>query len=197
MIFERKGYSFYISSEDIKRYTCLSDKQLNKSFENLYLLKYISKAVGKRSPNKPIYVELNERKFNTDEREDGEFFTCLPLKVLFLLKEGLLSTREVRFLYYIQSYINNSKTNRLFCFAGIDTKMIYELDMTKPTIIKVHKSLSQKKLLKIEKHKLATSWQYDRDGNLLYTRYNNHYYIRWENFDKLLQKNLSKESALS
>lgn len=186
MIWQRNNkYIFEVSSDDMKRWTGLSDKMLKKSLGNLFVQNYIIEEVGKRTPNKPVMLILNKVKFDTEDRAEGEYFAAMPIKLLYALKDGKLNSKEVRFLYYLKSYINVKNTIKQFCYAGIDTRMRFELNMSKPTIIELHNELESKKLISVTRHIWGTNWEYDDNDKLIHKRFNNHYAIEFENIDKL------------
>lgn len=178
-------YEFEVLSNEVKFYTNVyENKTLNKSFVNLFKQGYLLQEIGKRQPNIPILFKLNKSKFSIQDRKDDEYFTALPINVMYSLKDGKLNHKEIRFLYYIQSYIN-PKSKIKSCYAGIDTRMSDELNLSRTTIMALHKELSKKKLISVTKHPLGTSFEYDVDDNLIRSRFNNHYQIRYENIQKL------------
>ncbi|WP_342422339.1 helix-turn-helix domain-containing protein [Paenibacillus sp. FSL E2-0178] len=185
-VFNHKNkYTHDINSDEVRRSTGLSDKVINKVFLNLYNQGYLLNEIGKRSPHKPITVCLNERKFNIKIRKEDEFFTEMPILLFNIMKNKLITPPEFRFLYYIQSYINN--TNRKFCFCKEET-IANELGISKPTVIKLHRSLEKKKLLDVTQHKLEHHDQYDQNDKYDFKKFNNHYVVRHENFERLYKK---------
>ncbi|MEK8208464.1 hypothetical protein NST41_22915 [Paenibacillus sp. FSL L8-0696] len=178
-------YILEVSSDDMKRWTGLSDKMLKKSLHNLFAQNYLLNEVGKRTPNKPVLLTINKENFDSENRRDGEYFSSMPIKLLYALKDGKLNPKEVRFLYYLKSYINVKNKAKLFCYAGIDTRMKNELHMSKPTIIELHSELEKKKLISVTQHKWGTNYEYDDNDKLIHKRFNNHYFIEFENIDKL------------
>ncbi|NGM81306.1 hypothetical protein G5B47_02640 [Paenibacillus sp. 7124] len=158
---------------------------MKASLQNLYALNYIIEPVSKLEPNKPFLISLNKEKFDIENRKEGEFFAQLPINVMFGIKDGKLTRQEARLLYYIKSYINATDSRKQFCFTRIDKKMSTELNMGKNTIPKYTQMLVDKKLISINKHNLGTSYQYDEDGKLIFTKYNNHYFLNYENIKKL------------
>ncbi|ODA08154.1 hypothetical protein A7312_08995 [Paenibacillus polymyxa] len=179
-------YEFMVSVSDMKMYLSVSDNRtIKSSFQNLYESEYLLNAIEEIKPNKPIMLTLNEYKFNTEIRSEKEFYTSLPINVLYGIKDGKLDRKEARLLYYIKSYINYSDPNKRYCYTGIEKTMKTELNMSSNTIPKYTKKLVDKKLIEIEKHNLSTSYQYDEEGNLIFTKYNNHYYINMNALETL------------
>lgn len=176
-------YTFEAANHDIKQYTRIADnKTLKKSFVNLYVHNYLLEPIEELKQNKPNRFVLNREKFDTQNRNEDQNYTQLPAKILYALKDGKLNRKEVRLLYYFKSYINITDTRKQFCYKAIEN-MVKEINMSENTIIKHYKMLEKKKLIKIEKHKL--DYGYERDGTLIWSKYNNHYFIRYENFEKL------------
>ena len=176
-------YTFEAANQDIKQYTRIADnKTIKKSLKNLYVHNYLLEQIEELKQNKPIRFVLNPQKFDTKNRVPDQKFTQLPAMILYALKDGKLNRKEVRLLYYLASYINLQSPAKQFCFTSID-RMSKELNMSENTIIKHYKMLEKKKLIKIEKHKL--DYGYEEDGTLIWSRYNNHYSLIYENFAKL------------
>lgn len=177
MVWQRKSYSFDILSDECKMWTSLSDKTLNKSFTNLHRENYLLKKVEKRLPNKPIELQVNKNRFDIKDRRDGEFFTQLPIRIMYALKEMRVTPKQVRLLYYIQSYIVFNSANN-FCFVGLE-RMEKEVKMSRPTLIKTIKELTEMKLITVTKHNVGTSYQYNENDELIYTKFNNHYTVEY------------------
>jgi hypothetical protein len=170
-------YDFEVAAPDIKKFMNIQDnKTLKASFNNLYDNGYLLMRVGQLKPNKPIYIKLHQEKFDISKRTKGESFTQLPTNVLFAIKDGKITAKEARILYYIKSYIIDKE----YCFTSQLT-MGHDLDMTEKTVAKHIKLLKQKKLLNVEKHKLGTEYKYDDNDKIVFTKYNNHYTLRMEN----------------
>ncbi|MDP9675196.1 putative transcriptional regulator [Paenibacillus jamilae] len=179
-------YEFDVSLSELKQFLNIQDnKTLKSSFNNIFREEYIIREIKKILPNSPIRFFLNQKKFDTDSKLDEKFFTYLPINILYGMKDRKLDRKEVRILYYIKSYINYSDPKKEYCFTGIEKTMVKELNMGKNTIPKYTDMLVKKNLIRIEKNKLETSYQYDEEGNLIFTRYNNHYYLDFNNIDKL------------
>lgn len=175
-------YRFEVLLSDMKNYLQISDnKTLKPSYTSLYENRYLLKEVGEIKPNKPILFTLNEEKFNTEEREKDEYYTSLPINVLNAMRDGKIDRKEVRLLYYLKSYINHTDLKKHFCYTGIENTMVRELNMSDKTIPKYTKKLADKKLIRIERHDFKTSYQYREDGTLIFNKYNNHYYLEYNN----------------
>jgi hypothetical protein len=174
----RERYTFEAANQDIKQYTRIADnKTIKKSLKNLYVHNYLLEPIEELKQNKPIRFVLNREKFDTKNRKEDQKFTQLPAKILYALKDGKLNRKEVRLLYYLGSYINLQNPLKQFCFVSIE-RMTRELNMSENTIIKHYKLLEKKKLIEIDKHKL--DYGYEEDGTLIWSKYNNHYFLRYE-----------------
>lgn len=179
-------YSFQVSAPDMRHDLRITDNRtLKASLSNLHIHNYIQNEIKQMQPNKPIQLDLNQKKFDTENRKEGEYFTKLPINILYALKDGKLNSKEVRLLYYIKSYINSDDMRKQFCYTSIEKTMVKETNISKNTIPKYTEMLKKKKLISIDKHKLGTSYQYNEKGELIFTKYNNHYFLRLENIMKL------------
>jgi predicted transcriptional regulator len=175
-------YRFEVLLSELKSFLNVADnKSLKPIYTSLYNNEYIIEPMKPLKPNTPILFVLNKNKFNTDDLSGDEFFTHLPISILFGLKDGKIDKKEVRILYYLKSYINYTDSKKHFCYTGIEKTMTRELNMSEKTIPKYTKSLVDKKLINIERHVFKTEYQYDENGKLLFNKFNNHYYINYEN----------------
>lgn len=106
-------------------------------------------------------------------------FTQLPITVLNKIEH--IGNVGVRLLFYYESFINRKEQLvKQFAFPGIET-ISSDLGLDQNTIIKYNTILKEHGLLKIDKHKLEHDFEYDDFGDLLFTKYNNHYYVQINN----------------
>ncbi|MEJ3719144.1 hypothetical protein WGM54_14075 [Paenibacillus polymyxa] len=180
-------FEFEVFTTEVKDYLCISDNKTIKTiFKELYNLRYLLKEVEELKQNKPILLTLNKDKFLTStSKEETEYFTQLPINVLYAMRDRKLDRKEVRILYYLKSYTNHTNSKKMYCYPGIETTMTRELNMSKNTIPKYTKQLEEKGILSIEKNAIHTSYQYDDEGKLLFNKYNNHYYLNYDRLETL------------
>ncbi|MNK97755.1 hypothetical protein D3C87_1181020 [compost metagenome] len=162
-----------LDPNEFKRALDINDNRtLKKSLSSLFKNSYL-RSECKIVRGKPLTIEINEERFKLNDN-----FTQLPTKLLSMIKE--IGCVGVRLLYYYESYIIRSKVRNQFCYAAIDS--IYtDTGISQKTILKYNELLRKAKLLKIEKHELKTDYEYTEADELIFTRYNNHYYVRLEN----------------
>ncbi|MEM4994933.1 hypothetical protein WKH56_20425 [Priestia sp. SB1] len=111
---------------------------------------------------------------------ESKKFTQLPATIFNKIEH--IGWTGFRLLYYYESYINRTEEpSKHYCFAGQET-ISKHLGIDTDTIKKYNDILVKHKLLKIVKHKLECTYEYDDLDNLIYTKYNNHYFVRLENF---------------
>ncbi len=107
-------------------------------------------------------------------------FTQLPVTVFNKIEH--IGVIGLRLLFYYESFINRKDAQeRQYVFPAIETTS-KTLGIDKETVVKYNEILRKNKLIKIEKHKLENSGEYDELDNILFTKYNNHYFVR---LDKL------------
>jgi hypothetical protein len=91
-----------------------------------------------------------------------------------------------RLLYYLKSYINNYEE---YCYCSRET-IASDIGSSPNTVDKYCKILKKLKLIKIQKHKLISDGTYlnEFDTRENFTKYNNHYYIRNDQFETVYEK---------
>ncbi|MFO1442833.1 hypothetical protein KDN24_06345 [Bacillus sp. Bva_UNVM-123] len=106
-------------------------------------------------------------------------FTQLPATVLNRMEH--IGTIGLRLLFYYESFINRKDdVMSQFAFPSIETTS-KTLGLSKDTIIDYNELLKRNKLIKIRRQKLECNGEYDNLDNPLFTKYNNHYYVKTEN----------------
>lgn len=115
--------------------------------------------------------------------DECKHFTMMNLMIFNYIDQ--LDEHSFRLLFYYKSHINkdDKKNKRNFCFVGMNT-LTERLKMAKKTIQAGNKLLVENKLIKIQKHKLEDSGTYDENDELIFEKYNNHYFIKDELFKK-------------
>jgi hypothetical protein len=173
-------YSFYEDINKLKYWVNIKDnKTLKKSLVSLFDSGYLLiKTPDKFVQGKPVNFSLNKSKLDTE----GKTFTMLPITILEMVRDTTITREAARLLYYYESRINRKIPDRHFCFPSEQT-ISRETNIKDPKTIRKHnKLLSQKYLIKIEKHKITWDYQYDEKDMPIFNKYNNHYYV---NLDKM------------
>lgn len=114
--------------------------------------------------------------FNGAVVKDATHFTQMNANIFNILDK--LDDNSFRLLFYYKSHINmdDKDKDKSFCYVGYDV-LEDRLKMSSKTIKIANESLRKNKLIKIVKHKLESTDNYGVDNELIYDRYNNHYYV--------------------
>lgn len=150
------------------------NRTLKKCFSTLHkqqiILEYINKFPTKGSLN----LTFNPVPFET------KTFTQLPATIINKIEH--IGVIGLRLLFYYESFINRKdEPSKQFAFPAIET-ISKHLGINKETIITYNEILKKNKLLKVKKHKLEWHGDYDNLDQPLFTKYNNHYFVKLENF---------------
>lgn len=145
-------------------------RTLKKLFATLFENKLIENEIMVLPKRNPVEIIINEDVIKVKS------FTILPASILNW--SDRINHTEFRLLFYYKSYINNDSD---FCFAGYET-ICKDLRIGRETLTNCNEHLKKLKLLTVKKHKLESTNEYNRDDELVYNKYNNHY--------KILTKNL-------
>jgi hypothetical protein len=158
-----------------------SNQGFKKVMNDLYERGAVKNKIETLPRKGEITVEYNPDFCN----EKGKPFAQLPHTVLSKELLDLVGYQGIRLLFYFRSYIRNTAYD--FCFTAQET-IEDETDMTENTIIKYIRLLKDNKLIKIHKHDLVNTNEYEVDefdnGKMKFTKYNNHYFLNVENIKK-------------
>lgn len=142
---------------------------LTKLHKNQIILEYINKLPTKGC----LKLTFNPEPFKSIS------FTQLPATILNRIEH--IGTTGLRLLFYYESFINRSvpEQSKHFAFPAIET-ISKDTGLNKETIVTYNEILKKNKFLKIVKHEIK--WEgYDDLDKPLFTKYNNHYFVRLEN----------------
>lgn len=181
-VYKQEYSEMDIDHKQLMYYTGIkSNKKFKEVLNELYESKLIKNDITDLPRRGLIKVELDTF-FNSKKKD--YFFTQMPVEVL---NKGILDEigfQGVRLLLYFKSYINNWDE---FCFCSYK-RMTDELDMSENTLTKYIKLLKKKKFISVEKHELKSNGEYVEDefgvDREQFTKYNNHYQIRYETIQK-------------
>jgi hypothetical protein len=144
------------------------NRTFKKCLDTLYNNNLITDKIEKLPRNnQPISVRIKHKK---------TIFTQLPSTVLYKIKD--IGHTGLRLLFYYESYINR-KNGKEFAYPSQKT-IAKDLKYSYTTIDKYNALLVKYKLLKIVVHDFELNG-FDKLDKPLFTRYNNHYYVRLEN----------------
>lgn len=148
-------------------------RTLKKALKVLHKNGLIKEDVHRLPTKGSIKITLNDLPFET------QAFTQLPVTVFNKVEHiGLIG---LRLMFYYESYINRyGEAEKQFCFASLET-ISDHLKFDEDTITKYNQTLSKNRLLKVTKHKLECTYEYDEFDNIIFTKYNNHYHVKLDN----------------
>lgn len=164
------NYTLEVDMSKFKLNVGINDNRtLKKYFKQLYEKGYlVDKVVLSRKGL--TTVNVNGKKLNSKDE-----YTQLPTPLNE--RVGEIGHIGIRLLYFYESYINRYlSTTKQFCFTSIHT-ICKETGLNRGTVQSYNEMLRKKKLLHYDKHKLETSYQYDDNDELIFTKYNNHYFV--------------------
>lgn len=144
-------------------------RTLKKRVENLYKANLIQNKIDVL-PRKGEITIL----FNSKILKESKHFTMMNANLFDYMEQ--LNEHAIRLVFYYKSHINLKNDDVNYCYVGIETIKI-KLKIGSDTINQANEILTKNKLIKIVKHKLNTSYQYNENDELIYDRFNNHYYI--------------------
>jgi Helix-turn-helix domain len=181
-VFKKKYKKFEIDHRQFMFYAGIkSNKKLKDVLNELYINKLIKNKIENLPRRGMIEIELDTF---FDSSSKNYYFTQLPVEILHKSILDEVGHQGIRLLFYFKSYINNWDE---FCYCSYKT-IESETDMSENTIIKYCNLLQKKKFIKKQKHCLEWNGEFipDEFGNekLNYTKYNNHYQIRYETINK-------------
>ncbi|MEB4860619.1 hypothetical protein [Priestia megaterium] len=164
-------------------------KSYNKLYEKGYMLNKLDKLPRKGS----TLMIINEKYI--PKNQNVKWFTQFASDVVSPNIIDAIGYTGIRMLYVYQSHINYTNLNRQYSFASEET-IAKESGVTKNTVIKHNATLKKHKFIKIEKHKLEDTGEWEvKKGNvnesLKFTKYNNHVYLSEENVRLYIKKKVS------
>ncbi|TYS46747.1 hypothetical protein [Bacillus infantis] len=173
-------------------YLFLEDnKTFKKHLQGLCEKKIITNEIKSLPRKNGLEITLNELVIPELNKKRG-FFTQLPTNVLNREVIQVAGHVGVRMLYYYKSYINAKDWSKQYCFVAEETAA-EDLGITVKTIIKYNTLLKKWKFLKIDKHEVGHGYGDNKHGQeqLLFTKYNNHYFLRQDEIDKFCEEHRS------
>lgn len=166
----------------LKSFCLISDpRTLRKRLMALYKVGLILTEVTKLPTKGKLTLEMNDDYF-----KEGVIFTKLSVKIFSHYNNAQADTQNekrideyaFRQIFYYKSHINTKMKDRdrSFCFVGFDT-LIKRLKIGKTKIKEANDQLVKAELLEIKRHKLGHDDNYNDADELIFDRYNNHYYV--------------------
>ncbi|WP_019242193.1 MULTISPECIES: hypothetical protein [Bacillus] len=147
-------------------------RTFKRRLNELYNADLIKNEITRVPPRGTIVIHFNEEKYL---KECEKNFTKVGRSILTYYKNGQIDDYSLRQIFYYMSHINR-KTGNDYCFVSFET-LSDRLMVSKDKISEANEMLEKAKLIKIKKHKLAPTSEYDEFDALVYDRYQNHYYV--------------------
>jgi len=142
-------------------------KMLKRLYDNKLILNEIEKLPTKGT----LTIVFNPEIYKDDH------FTMLSSEILTYFNNDQIDEYAFRLIFYYKSHINKKDKRSVdYCFVGYDT-LIERLRVSKTSITEGNKQLDAAKLVKIEAHKLKHNYEYDENDELVFDRFNNHYFV--------------------
>jgi hypothetical protein len=150
---------------------CMADNRtLKKCLVSLHKQGIILEYIDKLPKQKALILTFNPVLLESKK------FTQLPANTLYKIEH--IGAIGLRLLFYYESYINRTdEPSKQYAFPAIETTA-KDLHINKETVIEYNNKLKKHKLIKITKHKLEWSGEYDDLDKGLFTKYNNHYHVQ-------------------
>ncbi|MEH7346006.1 hypothetical protein V7122_19370 [Bacillus sp. JJ1532] len=163
-----------LDHKKLMRFLKISDTRTFKSrLKKLYKLGLIEEEISKLPTKGTLTIVFNEKVY-----EEDKHFTMMNADVFNYWVNDQIDEYAFRQVFYYKSHINldDKERDRSYCFVGYET-LVKRLKISKTKVKEANKQLEVAKLLKIVIHKLGTNYEYGENDELVFDRYNNHYYV--------------------
>ena len=170
---------------DHSLFMCHSKVKKNETFKkylsNLYNNGIILNEIEKLPRKEGLEIHINPNLINP------EYFTQMDYTTISRKVIDKVGHTGIRLLYYYESFINR-KENKQFTFVSVET-IQKETGLSNKTITEYNKKLKAAYFIKVETNPLEHEYFTTKKGErLLFTKYNNHYYVKQENINKFVNK---------
>lgn len=158
----------------LMRFCKMNDaRTFRKRLANLYAAGLIENEISKLPTKGVLQIIFNETMYN-----EAESFTLISAELFNYYELDKIDQYAFRQIMYYKSHINmkDKGRDRAFCFVGYDT-LAKRLKITKRKVQDANEQLQENKLIRIKKSKLETDYAYNEDDELIFERFNNHYYV--------------------
>lgn len=163
-----------LDHKKLMQFLKISDTRTFKNrLKNLYKMGLIENEIIKLPTKGNLIIIFNEKVY-----EEDKHFTLMSTELFSYWKNEQINEYAFRQVFYYKSHINlnDKERDRSFCFIGYDT-LVKRLKISKSKVKEANEQLRKSKLIKIKKQVLETTHEYDENDELVFDRYNNHYYV--------------------
>lgn len=145
-------------------------RTLKQRLNSLYKNKLILNEVEKLPRKGEMVIQFNGKVI-----DESKHFTKMDVKIFDYVEK--INPHSFRLIFYYKSHINMKEDRRLnFCFVGTET-LKERLKMGGHTIKTANDLLVENKLIKVVRHKIENTYSFNEDDELIFDRYNNHYFV--------------------
>ncbi|QNG59432.1 hypothetical protein H4O14_16770 [Bacillus sp. PAMC26568] len=152
----------------------ISDTRTFKNrLKKFYKLGLIENEIIKLPTKGNLVIVFNEKVY-----EEDKHFTMMSTELFSYWKNDQINEYAFRQVFYYKSHINmdDKERDRTYCFVGFET-LVNRLKISKTKIVEANEQLKKAKLIKVKIHQIQNTNEYDESDELVFTRYNNHYYV--------------------
>jgi hypothetical protein len=146
-------------------------RTLKARFKRLHKLGLVENEINKLPTKGGLTVNINDEVLKSDNP-----FTILSADIFNHFRNEIIDEYAFRQIFYYKSHINTKDQGKDFCFVGYET-LVKKLKISKTKIKEANEQLEKAKLIRVVKHKLQSTYEYDEDDTLIFDRFNNHYYV--------------------
>jgi DNA-binding MarR family transcriptional regulator len=173
---DHKKFMFYANIK--------SNQTFKRCMNELCELGLVKGKVKKLPRHGLIEIELNSIYVKNGK---DYYFAALPYYFLDKHMLDVMGYEGYRLMYYFRSHISSYDK---FCFSSQE-KIAEVIGSSPNTVDKYCKILKKMKLIRIIKHEVGSTGEFEivkGEEREVYTRYNNHYYIRADKFETIHAK---------
>lgn len=163
-----------LDHKKLMQFLKISDTRTFKSRLNkLFNLGLVEERITKLPTKGNLMITFNDEVF-----EDNTPFTMISTELFTYWKNDQIDEYAFRQVFYYKSHINmkDNEKDRTYCFVGYET-LAKRLKISKTKVEDANEQLKKVKLIKVKKHQLEETGVYDQNDELVFNRYNNHYYV--------------------
>ncbi|RFU70324.1 hypothetical protein D0469_06915 [Peribacillus saganii] len=163
-----------IDHKKLMRFLKINDtRTFKKRLNSLYKIGLILNQVNTLPTKGTMTLIFNEEIYNNDDH-----FTKMSTRIFDYWRNDQIDEYAFRQVFYYKSHINmnDKERDRSYCFVGYEF-LAKRLKISKSKVEEANKQLKKAKLIKIKKHNLSHNGEYNDNDELVFNRYNNHYYV--------------------
>jgi predicted transcriptional regulator len=163
-----------LDHKKLKNFLNINDTRTFKNrLKRLHTLGLIENEITKLPTKGTLKIIFNEKVYEEDKP-----FTLMSTELFTYYRNEQINEYAFRQVFYFKSHINmnDKEQDRSFCFVGFET-LAERLKVSNTKINEANEQLKKAKLIKIKKHVLEENGEYNENDELVFTRYNNHYYV--------------------